>query len=109
MLMSGTMLTRALAALKVSSVLQHAGFGAGACSDRPLVINHGEPGRWLSLLSFNKYKCSQEGKLFLECTNTQNNLLQVTFCYPKIETRINNSIHKIISKAFTAFTFGGFG
>ena len=58
--MSGTMLTRALAALKVSSVLQHAGFGAGACSDRPLVINHGEPGRRLSLLSFNKYKCSQE-------------------------------------------------
>ena len=106
MLMSGTMLTRALAALKVSSVLQHAGFGAGACSDRPLVINHGEPGRRLSLLSFNKYKCSQDGKLFLECTNTQSNLLQITFCYPVIETRIQISILKIISKDVTIFTFG---
>ena len=38
---------------------------------RPLVINHGEPGAGrLSLISFIRYKCSQEVKLFLGCKKT---------------------------------------
>ena len=98
MWMSDTLLTRALAALKVSRVLQHAELGAGACSDRPFVINHGYSGPGsVSSYSTNTNVPRREPwswNAHTIYTNTHYNLLNVTFRDPMKETRLNILNHK---------------